>query len=415
MRQSGVLLIIFLLSIAKGAAADENWPAFHGPRQNNVSDSTGLPLVWSETENIAWKVPIHDSGWSSPVVWGNQIWMTTATDDGKNSYAVCVDRKSGKILHDVKLFDTAEPENTRQYNTFASPTPVIEEGRVYVTFGSYGTACLDTASGEAVWKRRDLPCRHWRGPACSPILFENLLIMNFDDYDYQYVVALDKGTGKTVWRKDRDIEYGTTDGDMKKAYGTPIVIDVNGRKQIFSQASKAAIAYDPQSGEELWRILFDGHSTAARPLFGHGLVYTLSGTQKKLYAVKPDGRGDVTATHVAWDYSKSMGRHPSPLLVGDFLYILDDGGVMTCLEATTGKVVYADRIGGDFWSSPLFADGRIYCLSQKGKTTVVAPAKSLQILATNELEGAFRASPAVTGRSLILRSETHLYRIEAAR
>jgi outer membrane protein assembly factor BamB len=371
-----------------------------------------LPLVWSETQNVVWKVSVHDSGWSSPVVWGDQIWLTTATDDGKQSYAVCVDRQSGKIVHDRKLFETAEPEDTRQYNTFASPTPVIEEGRVYVTFGSYGTACLDTRTAEVVWARRDLPCRHWRGPASSPILFGNLLIMHFDDYDLQYVVALDKSTGKTVWKKDRDIDYGTTDGDLKKAYGTPLVIDVDGRKQLISQASKATIAYDPQSGEEFWRIRYDGHSTAARPLYGQGLVFLLAGTDKKMLAVKPDGQGDVTATHVAWGYAKSMPRHPSPLLIGDSIYVVDDSGVVTCLEATTGKVVFVERIGGDFWSSPLFADGRIYFLSHLGKTTVVAPESTLRILATNELDGTFRASPAVSGRSLILRSETHLYRIE---
>ena len=412
MRRLLILIVICLATVARPAGADENWPNLHGPRHDSHSDSTGLPLSWSEKENIVWKVPIHDSGWSSPVVWGNQIWLTTATDDGKQSYAVCVDRKSGKIVHDLKLFETAKPQDTRQYNTFASPTPVIEEGRVYVTFGSYGTACLDTRTAEVVWTRRDLACLHWRGPASSPILFGNLLLMHFDDYDFQYVVALDKTTGKTVWKKDREIDYGTDNGDMKKAYGTPLVINVNGRQQFISQTAKATIAYDPQTGDELWRIRYDGHSPAARPVFGHGLVFILAGTEKKLFAVKPDGHGDVTATHVAWEFAKSMPRHPSPLLIGDLLYLLDDAGVVTCLEATTGKVVFSERIGGDFWSSPLFADGRIYLLSHKGKTTVIAPEKTLRILATNELDGTFRASPAVSGRSLILRSETHLYRIE---
>jgi outer membrane protein assembly factor BamB len=200
-----------------------------------------------------------------------------------------------------------------------------------------------------------------------------------------------------------------------KAYGTPLVIEVNGRRQLISQAAKATLAYDPRTGEELWRIRYDGHSTAARPAFGHGLVFMLSGSQKKLFAVKPDGQGDVTDTHVAWDFAKSMPRHPSPLLIGDSLYLMDDAGVITCLEAATGKVVFARRIGGDFWSSPLFADGRIYLFSHQGKTTVIAPETNLRVLATNELNGAFRASPAVSGRSLIVRSETHLYRIEQSK
>jgi outer membrane protein assembly factor BamB len=385
----------------------------HGPRQNSLSDSTGLPLTWSESENIVWKTPIHDIGWSSPVVWGNQIWITTATNDGKQSFAVCVDRETGKIVYDLKLFETESPENTRQYNTFASPTPVIEQGRVYVSFGSYGTACVDTTNGKTLWSRRDLPCKHWRGPASSPILYEDKLIIHFDDYDYQYVAALNKQNGDTIWKKDRDIDYGTDNGDLKKAYGTPTVIDFNGRKQLISPSAKASVAYDPESGAELWRITYDGHSPAARALYGHGLVYLLSGTQKKLFAVKPDGTGNITATHVAWDYAKAMPRHPSPLLIGDNLYILDDGGVLTCLDAATGKPIYAERIGGDFWSSPVSAEGRIYCLSERGLTTVVGVDKSFKVLASNQLNGAFRASPAVTGKSLILRSETHLYRIES--
>lgn len=411
MRRLFILLVMCLL-VARRAGADENWPNLHGPRHNSHSDSTGLPLVWSETENIVWKVPIHDSGWSSPVVWGDQIWLTTATDDGKRSYAVCIDRQSGKIVHDLKLFETAKPEDTRQYNTFASPTPVIEDGRVYVTFGSYGTACLDTRSGDVLWTRRDLPALHFRGPASSPILFGNLLLMHFDDYDLQYVVALDKTTGKTVWKKDREIDYRTDNGDLKKAYGTPVVIDVDGRKQFISQAAKATIAYDPQTGDELWRVHYEGHSTAPRPIFGHGLVFLLAGSEKRFFAVRPDGRGDVTASHVAWEVNKGMPRHPTPLLIGDSIYLIDDSGVLTCLEATTGKVVFTARIGGDFWSSPLYAEGRIYLMGNKGKTTVIAPEKALRVLATNELDGTFRASPAVTGRSLIMRSETHLYRIE---
>ncbi|MBS0261367.1 MAG: PQQ-binding-like beta-propeller repeat protein [Planctomycetes bacterium] len=415
MRRLTSLLLVWQALTFTIARADDNWPALHGPRHNSLSDSTGLPLTWSETENIVWKTPIHDIGWSSPVVWGNQIWITTATDDGKQSFAVCVDRETGKIVYDLKLFETPEPEKTRQYNTFASPTPVIEEGRVYLSFGSYGTACVDTRTGKTIWSRTDLPCKHWRGPASSPILYNGKLIIHFDDYDYQYVVALDKMTGQTIWKTDRNIEYGTDNGDFKKAYGTPIVIEAGGRKQLISPSSKASVSYDPETGKELWRITYEGHSPAARAVFGHGLVFLLSGTQKKLFAVKPEGTGNVTATHVAWDYAKAMPRHPTPLLIGNNLYILDDAGVMTCLDAATGRLIYAERIGGDFWSSPVMAEGRIYCLSEKGLTTVVGVDLPFKVLAANQLTGAFRASPAVTGKSLILRSETHLYRIEQAK
>src|SRR5579872_938069 len=171
------VLAVSLSLLGGVAAAGENWPNFLGPTNDNHSDARDLPLTWSETENVVWKTPIHDSGWSSPVIWGDQIWLTTATDDGRKSYAICVDRNGGKIVHDLLLFENAEPENTRQYNSFASCTPAIEAGRVYIHFGSFGTACLDTRTAEVLWSRRDLPCRHFRGPASSPILFENLMIV----------------------------------------------------------------------------------------------------------------------------------------------------------------------------------------------------------------------------------------------
>src|SRR5215471_2603278 len=241
----GVCAILVLFLPPAISAAGDTWPNFHGPGNNNHTDARDLPLTWSEKENVVWKTPIHDSGWSSPVIWKNQIWLTTATDDGKQSFAICVDRDSGKIVYDKKLFDNANPEDTRQYNSFASCTCAIEEGRVYVHFGSYGTACLDTKSKDVLWTRRDLPCRHWRGPGSSPIIFENLLIVHFDGYDQQYIVALDKSTGNTLWKKDREVNYGTDNGDIMKAYSTPLVIEAAGRTQLISATSKAALVFDP--------------------------------------------------------------------------------------------------------------------------------------------------------------------------
>ena len=197
--------------------ADTNWPEFQGPRANNQSDATDLPTTWSETENVQWKTPIHGRGWSSPVIWGNQIWMCTATEDGKEMSGICVALDTGKIVYDLKLFHNAEPRFCHSMNSYASCTPAIEAGRVYLHFGSYGTACVDTGSGKTIWTRRDLPCDHWRGPGSSPILFEDLLIVHFDGYDYQYIVALNKETGETVWKKDRNIDFQTDNGDFKKA------------------------------------------------------------------------------------------------------------------------------------------------------------------------------------------------------
>src|SRR5262249_12818569 len=214
------------------AAAGETWPQFRGPRGEGRTDAVGLPVRWGEKENIVWKTPIHDKGWSSPVVWGGQVWMTTARADGKELFAVCVDRETGKILHDLKVFDVEKPAFCIPFNSYASPTPVIEEGRVYVHFGTYGTACLDTATGKKLWERRDLNCDHFRGPGSSPIVFGDLLFVHFDGFDVQYVVALDKATGKTVWKKDRAIDYGTDNGDLKKAYATPTVITVQGKPQL---------------------------------------------------------------------------------------------------------------------------------------------------------------------------------------
>ena len=223
-----------------------------------------------------------------------------------------LDRDDGRVLFDVRVFQVARPEDTRQYNSFASPTPVIEEGRVYVHFGSYGTAALDTRTGKVLWERRDLPCNHWRGPGSSPILHGDLLIVHFDGFDVQYAVALDKRTGRTVWRSDRTHDFGTDDGDQKKGYATPVVIEAAGRAQLISPAAKAVLSLDPLTGRELWRVRYPQHSAAARPLFAHGLVYVASGRGKaELLAIRPDGQGDVTETHVAWKAFRGIGASPS--------------------------------------------------------------------------------------------------------
>ncbi len=317
--------------------ADGNWPQFRGPEGNGHAQATSLATTWSESENISWKTPIPGRGWSSPVVWQNQVWLTTATEDGRQLFAICVDANSGNILHDLHLFQVAHPDEIHVTNSYASPTPVLEPGRVYVHFGTYGTACLDTSTGQVLWQRRDLPCNHWRGPGSSPILFEDLLIVNFDGFDQQYVVALDKNTGQTRWKTDRNIDFQTDDGDLKKAFCTPTIISVQGQLQLISPAAKATIAYDPRTGRELWRLRYDNHSATARPLFGHGLLFINSGFSKaELLAVRPGTTGDVTDTHVAWQTDRSIGSKPSPLLVDDLLYVVHDQGTASCLDALTG-------------------------------------------------------------------------------
>lgn len=408
------LAVLPVLALLAGALeAGENWPQFRGPTGDGRSDATGLPLRWSETENVRWKTAIHGRGWSSPVVWGGQIWLTTATLDGKKLYAVQVDRESGEVARDIRLFDVANPREKHKLNSYASPTPVIEEGRLYVHFGSYGTACLDTKTGDTVWERRDLPCNHWRGPGSSPILFGRLVIVHFDGFDQQYVVALNRATGETVWRTDRSNDYGTDDGDFKKAYSTPLVIQAAGRTQLISPGSRATTAYDPLTGKEIWQVRFREFSSTARPLYGHGLVFINTGFGKaRLLAVRPDGEGDVSDSHIAWTLRKGVGSKPSPLLVDDLLFLVDDGGVASCVEARTGKNVWTERLGGNFSASPVQAEGRIYFSSHEGVTTVIRPGREFEKLAENQLDDGFMSSPAIAGRALFLRTRSHLYRIE---
>jgi outer membrane protein assembly factor BamB len=401
-----------LLAFAASAFAD-NWPQFRGPHGNGQSDATGLPVKFGEGENVKWKTPIPGKGWSSPVVWGERIWVTTATEDGKKMSVLCVDLKTGKILRDQLVFENENPRFCHPTNSYASPTPTIEEGRIYVHFGSYGTACLDTETGEVLWTRRDLHSDDFRGPASSPILHGDLLIVHFDGVDVQFLVALDKHTGKTVWKNDRDIDYGTDNGDAMKAYSTPAVIEVEGRKQLISPAAVATLAYDPQTGRELWRVRHGGMNAAALPLFGGGLVYISAGSGGyDLVAVRPDGRGDVTDSHIAWRTGKSVPKRSSQLLLGDLYFMVNDTGIASCLDATTGDILWQHRFAGNYWASPIYADGRIYFFGQDGTIPVVAPTREFQLLAENKLADGFNASPAVVGRSLILRTKTHLYCIE---
>jgi outer membrane protein assembly factor BamB len=411
---AGALAAVLLLAAASMSPAAENWPQFRGPTGDGQSDATGLPLRWSEKENVRWKTPIHGRGWSSPVIWDQQVWMTTATEDGRRLFAVAVDCRSGAVLHDLKLFDVAQPDEIHALNSYASPSPVIEAGRVYVHFGTYGTACLDTATGRTLWERRDLKCDHFRGPGSSPVLFENLLILHYDGIDLQYLVALDKATGRTAWRTDRSTDFGQLDGDLRKAYATPLVVEAAGRLQMLSPGAQAAMAYDPRTGKELWKILYPGgFSNVSRPLYGHGLAYLNTGFgQPQLWAVRPDGRGDVTATHVAWKLAKGVPAKPSPVLVGDLIFMVNDTGIASCVEAKTGRVVWHERIGGEYSASLLSAEGRVYAFSHDGRSTVFRPGRQYEALAVNRLDSGFMASPAVAGRAMFLRTKTDLYRIE---
>jgi outer membrane protein assembly factor BamB len=409
-----LLTFSVILALAAASLAGDNWPRFRGPNGDGHSEAARLPVAWSESENVVWKTAIHDKGWSSPVVWGNQVWLTTATATGHEMFAVCVDRATGKVVYDVHVFDVAQPTPLKNpANTYASPTPAIEEGRVYVHFGSYGTACLDTKTAKILWTRRDLECDHWRGPASSPILYRDLLILTFDGHDRQYLAALDKRSGKTVWLKDRSFDYAKLDGDFKKAFSTPSVITVGGKPQLVSASAFGTIAYDPATGEELWKITHGGMNTAVTPLYGHGRVFvTTSDGGLQLVAVRPDGSGDVTRTHIDWTYKKNVPNRSSPVLVDDLLYMANGQGIISCVEAATGKPVWEQRVGGAYWASPVYAANRLYFFSDTGTAIVAEPGQSWKKLAENRLDEGCMASPAVAGEALLVRTKTHLYRIE---
>jgi len=392
------------------------WPQFRGPDGNGLSTSAGIPLTWSETKNVRWKTAIHGRAWSSPVVLGGQVWVTTATPDGRELFAVALDKSSGRIVYDLKLFDVPHPQYAHPFNTYASPTPVIEDGRVYVTFGSPGTAAIDTATGKVLWTRRDLECNHFRGAGSSPMLFGDLLLMHFDGSDVQYAVALDKRTGRTVWKTPRSIDFQDlqpdgkpqADGDFRKAFATPQIVMVDGRPVLISLGSKAAYAYDPMTGKELWRLEERAQfSASTRPVAGHGLVFFPTGFNTgQILAVRP------ATGEVVWRAARGAPNKPSLLLAWDLIFMINDSGVVTCLDARTGAEVWKSRLSDSYSASPISAAGRVYFFSEDGNATVIEAGRTFKILAQNSLDEGFMASPAIDGRALYLRTRTHLYRIE---
>ncbi|HLF82625.1 MAG TPA: PQQ-binding-like beta-propeller repeat protein [Blastocatellia bacterium] len=392
-----LLLLLYVPVLA------EDWPEFRGPTGQGISDEHGLPLTWSETKNIKWKVAIPGKGWSSPAILGDRIWLTTATEEGKSLRAICVDRNTGAITQNVEVFRLRSLGPMSPKNSLASPTPLLEGDRVYLHFGAHGTACI-TQTGEIVWKTRLDYDNGQHGPGGSPVLYDNLLIVSCDGLDVQYVVALDKLTGKTKWKKLRE---------GYQAYTTPLVVKLPAGDQVISPGAFRAVAYEPRTGKEIWQVRYgDGFSNVPRPVYGNGLVFICTGFQEpSLMAVRVDGRGDVTKKQIAWTLKRGAPLTPSPLLVGDELYVITDNGIATCLDAPTGKEHWKARVGGNHSASPIYADGRIYFLSEEGESVVIAPGKELKVLAKNELNGETLASMAVSGSSIFVRSRTHLYRL----
>ncbi|MBX9790478.1 MAG: PQQ-binding-like beta-propeller repeat protein [Pirellulales bacterium] len=432
MNRDRVLIVgLLVLGLAPPANAELPWPRRNGPFENGCaapSDARGVPTEWDEAtgKNIAWKVDLEGFGHSTPVIGNGRLWLTAATKDGKQQFVYAIDTQIGQVIHHKLLFENAAPEPLgNEVNTYASPTCVLEEDAVYVHFGSYGTARLDPKTAEVVWQRRDLPCRHFRGPGSSPYVWHDLLILTFDGIDQQYVTALDKRTGKTIWRTDRSTDYhdldangkAKLDGDLRKAYGTPGTIDVAGTTQLVSIGSRAAFGYEAATGREIWTVTHEDFNAAAPPLFFENLAIMNTGSGgAKFMAVRLDDstRGNVDSTHIVWNRTRGNSRLSGPALDRDRIWMLTDNGVLYGLSAKTGEELAVLRLGGSYVASPVVVGDHLYACNEDGTTTVVRTTVPPEILARNVLDEGMRASPAVAAGAIYLRTFTRLYKIATA-
>jgi outer membrane protein assembly factor BamB len=415
-RRHSKLLILATIAISQsiGRAFALDWPQFRGPTGDGVSQASDVPLHWSATEHVAWKQKIPGAGWSSPVLVNDRIYLTTAVteaDDAVSLRVLCLHARDGSINWDVEALrpEATAAKEVHTKNSMASPTPVVHDDRLYVHFGHMGTAALDL-DGNIIWTQTELKYSPRHGNGGSPIVVDDLLVFSCDAYDNPFVAALDVATGDVRWKRKRE-----TTAERKFSFSTPIVVEVNGAKQIISAGSGFVGAYDPADGREIWRVSYgEGYSVVPRPVFAHGLIFVATGFENAtLLAIDPNGAaGDVTDSHVKWKHEKGAPLTPSPLVVGGELYFISDNGVASCLDARSGKVHWTKRLGGNFSASPVSGAGRVYFLSEEGVTHVVAADKSFQPLAVNDIEESTLASIAVTDNVLFLRSESHLWRVE---
>lgn len=405
---------VALALAAVAAAGAGDWPQFRGPTGQGHAPDGAAPLTWSETENIAWKTAVPGRGWSSPVIAGGLVWLTTAITDretGTSLQLLSYDAATGDAAMDIEVLAISDTTLLNQKNSFASPTPVIDPNgeRVYVHFGAQGTAAVAVGGetrGEVLWRAR-FPYTSQHGNGGSPILHEGLLIVSIDGYDTAFLVAVDAETGEERWRAVRP-------APISQAYSTPLAIEVGNTKQIVNVSAFRASGHEPATGNEIWRVEYPGgFSNVSRPVYGHGLVYLSTGfNEPVLLAVRPTGEGNVTDSEVAWRLRRGAPLTVSPILVGEELYTVTDTGIATCLDALTGRIHWQHRLGGSHSASPLFAAGRIYLQNEEGLTTVIAPGPGFEQLARNELDGSTLASIAVYNGAFFLRTGTHLYRIE---
>jgi len=415
-----ILLCVYCIFAFTTTSAQEpeNWARFRGPNGQGISKAKDLPTHWNTEENIAWKTDIPGEGWSSPIVWNNHIFLTTATENGKNCHVIAINRKTGEILWDKIVF-TQEPEQHRhEMNSYATATPVTDGKTVYAVFSGGGFAALDF-DGNVRWINTDLNFYSQHNMGTSPILYGNLLLLAVDNsnreepkklgwqepWDKAYLLALDKNTGKERWRGMR--------GMSRIAHATPAVMQVNGKDQIISPAGDVIQGFDPTDGKLIWTIASSGEPCVPSPVIGDGLIYTAPTDRAPIRAVRPDGQGDCTTTHIAWEQSGYSPMMSSFLYVKPFLYTCPDNRIC-CLDANTGEFLWQLRLrSGALNPSPIYADGKIYVLSEQGTTTVLKPSNDpktpAEIIATNKLDELSRASIAVAGKQLVLRTANQLW------
>jgi len=411
MLKSSSFLFLILCAARVASLNALDWPEFRGPTGQGISTRTDLPLTWDATKGVAWKSAIPGAGWSSPSLQGGKIFLTTAvkTGNGLSLRALAVNEKDGRILwnNEVIAHEAGAP-NIHGKNSHASPTAIASGDRIYVHFGTLGTACLDL-DGKVLWRQTGLKYSPVHGSGGSPILVGDALIFSCDGGSNPFVVALHRDTGKILWKTPRE-----TTAKKTFSFSTPLLITVDGKKQVISPGSGAVCAFDPAEGTELWRARYgEGYSVIPRPVFGHGLLFVSSGYDRPVaMAVRPGGKGDVTETHVAWSLTKGAPNTPSMLLAGDELFMVSDGGIGSCLDARTGKTHWQERLGGNYSASPILADGRIYFLNEEGTTVVVKASKEFVKLAENPLGERALSTPAAGDGCLYLRTQGNLFKIK---
>jgi outer membrane protein assembly factor BamB len=413
------IFVAFLSGNESADSQDKNWTHLRGSNLNGISNTDIIPLKWDGT-SIRWKTEIHDIGYSSPVIYGNQIWLTTAKPDGTELYAVCFDFLTGKIIYDIKVFTPENIIGKHPLNSYATPTPCIEKGFVYVHYGSMGTACINTSDGSIVWKLTDLKCDHVQGPASSPIIYKNLLILHYEGVDVRYIVALSKTTGKQVWRTDRpDEPYLPLSENARKAYITPIIINVKGRDMLISNGSALCMAYDPDTGKEIWRVIRGAESTVAMPVTENGVVYWYTGYMvdpdgnsfSELLAVNPEGKGDITGSNVLWRKKTEKMQILTPLIKNGLIYTVDTKNNMICIDALTGENIWSAHLKSNYNASPLFVNGNVWFFSVRGEVLAIKAGRKYEVVARNQMDSGIWSTPAVLRNTVILRTEKYLYSI----